>query len=94
MQHPDADCTALLHHRLGPNAGMHANQPCPIQQMIQTLLDDAAVGRMQMVWIGSELAGFGQYMNGDDFPTLVEHPSNRDSQLTETWRPTYSGGTE
>ena len=27
MQNPDADGTALLHHRLSPTAGMHANQP-------------------------------------------------------------------
>ena len=42
--------------------------------MIQTLLDDAAVRRMQMVWVGGELARFGPHMNGDDFPALVEHP--------------------
>ena len=42
--------------------------------MIQTLLDDPAVGRMQMGRIGGELARFGQRMDGDDFPALVEHP--------------------
>ena len=74
MQNSDADRTALLHHRLSPTAGMHANQPCPIQQMIQTLLDDLAVRRMQMGWVGGEFARFGQHMNGNDFPALVEHP--------------------
>ena len=29
---------------------------------------------MQMVRVGGELARFGQRMNGDDFPALVEHP--------------------
>ena len=74
MQDPGADGAALLHHRLGPTAGVRANQPRPIQQMIQTLLDDVAVRRMQMVRIGGELARFGQRMHGNDFPALIEHP--------------------
>ena len=74
VQDPDADGTALLHHRLGPTAGVHADQPCAIQQIIQTLLNDAPVRGMQMVRVGGELARFGQRMDGDDFPALVEHP--------------------
>ena len=76
IQNPDADGATLLHHRLGPTAGLHANQPRPIQQMLQTLLDDVAVRRMQMVRIGGELAWFGQRMHGNDLPALIEHPQH------------------
>ena len=29
---------------------------------------------MQMRWVGGELARFGQRMDGDDFPALIDHP--------------------
>ena len=44
VQDPRADRAALLHHRFGPTAGMCADEPRPIQQMIQALLNEAAVG--------------------------------------------------
>jgi len=74
VQDPYADGTALLRHRLGPTAGVHTDQPGAIQQIIQTVLDDVPVRGMQMVRIGGELSRFGQRMDGDDFPALVEHP--------------------
>lgn len=74
VQNPDADGTALLRHRLRPTAGVRADQPGAIQQIIQTMLDDVPVRGMQMVRIGDELSRFGQRMDGDDFPALVEHP--------------------
>ena len=74
VQDPYADGTALLRHRLGPTAGVRADQPGAIQQIIQTVLDDVPVWGMQMVRIGGELSRLGQRMNGDDFPALVEHP--------------------
>ena len=53
MQHSRADRAALLHHRFGPTAGVLANQPGAIQQVIQTLLDNVAVRRVQMGRDGS-----------------------------------------
>ena len=43
MQDAGADGAALLHHALGPTAGLWADEPCPIQQVRQTFLHDAAV---------------------------------------------------
>jgi hypothetical protein len=41
-----ADGPSLLHHRLGPSAGVTANHPGAIQQIIQAALNDAAVWRV------------------------------------------------
>jgi hypothetical protein len=67
MQDPCANGTALLHHRLGPTAGVRADQPGAVQQIIQTVLDGVPVWGMLMVGIGGELPRFGQGMDGDDF---------------------------
>src|SRR6267378_6950777 len=72
VQDPCTDGTALLDHRLGPTAGVRTDQPGAIQQVIQAVLDDVAVRGLQMVGIGGELSRFGQRMNGDDFPPLIE----------------------
>jgi len=53
---------------------VRTDQPGAIQQIIQTVLDDVPVLGMQMVRISGELPRFGQRMDGDDFPALVEHP--------------------
>ena len=55
-------------HRFGPTAGVFANQPGPIQQVIQIALNDAPIRRMQMEWVGGEFARFGQGMQGDLLP--------------------------
>jgi hypothetical protein len=43
MQYPRADGVALLHHRFGPRPDVFANQPGPVQQLIQIALNDAAI---------------------------------------------------
>ncbi len=48
MQDSGADGAALLNHRFGPSAGVLANQPGPIQQVIQIALNDAPIRGMQM----------------------------------------------
>jgi len=57
-----ADGTALLNHGLSPSASVLANQPGAIQKVIQALLDDAVVGRVQMVRIGGELPRLGEHI--------------------------------
>ena len=44
MQHSRADGAALLNHRFGPTPSVFANQPGPIQQVIQIVLNDAPIG--------------------------------------------------
>ena len=43
MQHSRADRAALLNHRLSPSPGVFANQPRPVQQVIQIVLNDAPI---------------------------------------------------
>ena len=50
---------------------------------------------MQVVRVGGKFARFGQRVQGDlTSRRWLKTRSNRDSQRTQTCRPTYSGGTE
>ncbi len=73
VQHPRADGAALLHHRLGPTAGVRAKQSRPVQQIGLAVFDNAPVLEMQMDLIRGELPRFDAHMDGDDFPPLVEN---------------------
>ena len=74
MRNAGADGAALINHRFGPSPGLFANQPGPIQQVIQVALNDAPIGRMLVERVGGKSARFGQSMQGDLFPALVEDP--------------------
>ena len=62
-------------------------------QIIQALLDDLTVRRMQMVRVGVNLPGSAAHARRC-FPALVEHPQQPGLPAPQTCRPTYSGGAE
>ena len=94
MQYSRADGAALLNHRFGPSPGLFANQPRPIQQVIQIALNDAPIRGMLVERVGGKFARFGQCVQGDLFPALVENTDQSGLPAHPDLPPTYSGGTE
>ncbi len=73
MQDARADGAALFNHRFGPSPGVFANQPGPIQQVIQIALNDAPIRGMLVERVGGKFARLGQGVQRDLFPALVEN---------------------
>ena len=61
-------------HCFGPASGQRANQPAPVQQVIDDALDDVSLAALDAQRIGSELAGFGIGVQGDLLTALVVDP--------------------
>jgi hypothetical protein len=58
-------------------AGVLADQSRPVQQIILALLNDAAIRRVQVLWIGGKLARLGPHVHGDRFVPLISCPSSK-----------------
>src|SRR5688572_21251236 len=72
MQHSRADGATLPHHRFGPTPGVFANHSGAIQQVIEVVLNDVSIPRMQMLRVGGKSAGFGLGVKRNLFATLIE----------------------
>ena len=72
MQYSCADGAALFNHRFSPSPGLFANQPRPVQQVIQIALNDVPIRRMLVERVGGKFTRFGMCVQGDLFPALTK----------------------
>ena len=71
LQNPDALWPAITDHRFSPLAGVRADQPRQVQEVIQTVFNGGAFARVDVLGIGAEPARLLPGVQGDLFHARV-----------------------